>query len=306
MTRFIAVLLALGAILTIAACVPSQTSGTEVVVFKVNDRDITAAELLKSPMVRQAVKQYLVTDALLREAGKAGIYADEEEIDEQMKQIEQDAISQDLTLEEYLTKKQYVTVEEVRESMRMSQLFEKLVESKVTITDEERLAFWNERQDEIKYTYARENHLTEAEVGDLSMETVKDTLDELIRRDKVGQTRTDLLNQLTNSIEVKLVAVADPEEAKLYEDLLINNSKILEEEAEPEPTTETPPTPPETGGATGSLQPAPEGAGEGTGEGTEPGAGEGEGEGDGTESPAEPPAEPGGAGGDAGAEGAGK
>lgn len=278
MKRTITMVLGVCAALVCAACVTSSAGSDNPAVFNVNGRDIYAADLIKSPMVRQAIKQYLITDALMRAAGKAGLYADEKDIDDQIQNIEQDALRQNMTIDDYLMKKQGITVDEVRESIKSQQLFEKLVDSQAKVTDKELDDYWNEHADEVKYSYARDNHLTEAERAKLTRDDVKDSLENMVRQDKLGQTRKDTYQSLIDGINLKILVMPDKAEEKMYEDLMINNSKTQPEEAQagegqapegqPEggaPGTEQPPSA-GAAGTSSSIQqgPGPKGGGEST------------------------------------------
>jgi hypothetical protein len=131
----------------------------------------------------------------------------------------------------------------------MQQVFDKLVEARSEVTDEERDQFWSERGEEVKYSYARENHLTDAEATELTREEVQDTLDEMIRRDKQSQVRQTMMEQLVNGIDLEILVIGDQTEAQLYEDLLINSAKTdLEEPAVEEPAGEVPPAADSIGG----------------------------------------------------------
>jgi len=297
MRAFITVALGVCTALICAACTTSSAGGgQDPAIFKVNGRDIKASELIKSPMIRQSIKQYLITDALTREAGKAGVYADEKAIDDQIQSIEQDAIKQGMTIDDYLIERQNITVDEVRQTIRVQQLFEKLVEAKAVVTDKERDDYWDQHADEVKYAYARDNHLTEAERTELTKDDVKDSLDEMIRTEKLNSTRSELFQQLIDGINLKILVISDKDEEKLYEDLMINNSKTKPEEAATEEPAgeQTEEQPGENAGEAaeqgGAAANGEAGAGADEGEKAPPAEGAGEGEGaEGSETPEAPP-----------------
>jgi len=248
MRLFTILFLTLCTAVALAACVTAPSGGESTAVFKVNGREITAEELVTSPVMRQAIKQFLITDALMREAAKEGVTADEDAINDQIDRIEQDALTQGMTIDEYL-KQQFVTVAEVKESIRMQQVFDKLVEARSEVTDAERDAFWEERGEEVKYSYARENHLTDAEAGELTREQVQGTLDEMILRDKQSEVRQTMMEQLINDINLEIMVINDQAEAERYEDLLINLAKTdVEEPALEQPEVEMPPAADSVGG----------------------------------------------------------
>ncbi len=164
-----------------------------------------------------------------------------------------------MTIDEYL-EQQFITLEEVKETIRMQQMFEKLVEARAEISEGERDQYWEERSEEVKYADARENHLTEAEATELSREDVQDSLDEMIRREKESEVRQSLMDELINNIDLKILAIGDKAKAERYEDLLINLSKTeVEEEVAEQPVAETPAT---DGVATDSIGGAPAGEAE--------------------------------------------
>jgi hypothetical protein len=250
MKYFITITLTVAAALLLAACVTSSGGDGSGAVMSVNGREITAKELLSSPMMRQSIKQFLIADALMREAGKEGLTADEEAINDQIENIEQDALSQGMTIEEYLAQ-QFMTIEDVKESIRMQQMFNKLIEARSVVTDSDRDDYWAEHGDEVKYAHARDNHLTEAEATELTREDVLETLDERIRLEKENVTRQGLMEGLINGIDLKVLVFDSRDEAKNLEDLIINSSKTDQEEEEAGPADAG------AGGATSSLGPGP-------------------------------------------------
>ncbi|TSC71920.1 MAG: parvulin-like peptidyl-prolyl isomerase [Parcubacteria group bacterium Gr01-1014_70] len=118
-----------------------------------------AALIDGSPISRLSVVRELenqsgaqVLDALINQhiveqkAAEKGISISEEEIDQALNGIRENLASQNTTLEEAL-KAQNLTMEQVRSNIRLQKLAERLVEDKLTVSDEEVNAYLEQNKD---------------------------------------------------------------------------------------------------------------------------------------------------------------
>lgn len=232
----LAVAVVLGVIIYATSCVaPSGGSGGGILgggrqpVMLINDRKVYADELIKSMLVRNAIRQFASICTLKEEAAKRGIKLDpqkvKDRIEEQKNQMTQMGQDWKTFLEE-----QNVTEKDVEEQISMYMLFEELVNSTVEVTDAQLKAVWERDKEQIITEYLTKNKLPDTEKSKITYEQCKDIVTEITKRENSGSRQQDLTTELTTKTKIDLVAISDPTERKLYEDLIINNTKKKAEE----------------------------------------------------------------------------
>ncbi|MCH7472403.1 hypothetical protein IIA79_05570 [bacterium] len=235
--------------------------------MKISGRPVSAEELLKSQALRQGILQYIMVEALRSECSRLGVAVDPVEINTTVENRKASVLSDtDLTWEEYLDAGG-MTDAEFRESIEVPTLFDLFAESMVETTEEELLDYWAENKDSIVKRYLEENFLPTTDSPNVTFEDCRDLVEEQLRTDKGIRVRSGMFELLINSATLELTAFRDKSEAKLYEDLILNNRKTdQQEEQQPSgvPSAAAP------GGGQGLTEPAPgEDAGEVTEEDTD-------------------------------------
>jgi len=115
---------------------------------------VNGVPISRSKVVRQLEKyqgsaalESLVTEELIRqEAKKKGVVVTEEELNAEVKKIEDSLRGQDQTLDEIL-KLQRMTKKDLTDNLKLNKLIEKILADKVTVTDEEVQSYIDQNKD---------------------------------------------------------------------------------------------------------------------------------------------------------------
>lgn len=248
------------ALLTFASCVkpgsPGSGSSSSTIVMEVSGRKITAEEFIGSPPVRNAVKQFILMDTMKAECAKRGIKVDEAEVDRRIADTKKNLELSGQSWEDYL-KETGVTEAEYREMLSGPMLFEALSADMTKATDEDVQKGWSDpaEQERLKTAYAAENHLPDSDKAKLTLEDAQ--FYEFVKNDvqakkTMGESAT-IIQQFIDKVTLDLSAsISDPESAKLYEDLILNNSKTKPEEAKAGDKEGVVLTPPDSAAGSGS------------------------------------------------------
>lgn len=230
--------LAVLVLLTCFGCVqpgsPGSGSVKSPVLLKVSGREITAEEFISSPPVRNAIRQYILFDEMKAECAKRGIKVDEAEVERQFNETKQNVIMSGQSWDEYL-KQQGLTEDEYKEVIRGPMLFVAVSEAMNEITDEDIRKSWSDPNEKERLTnvYSSDNHLPDSDKAKLSLDDpkfyafVKDNLQKF----KIQTDQQAIIQKFVDQTTLDLsLAVKDPKKAKLYEDMILNNSKTKKEE----------------------------------------------------------------------------
>jgi hypothetical protein len=263
----------LGVVVYVTGCVtPSGSSGGGSVfsgarqpVMEINGRKVYADELLKSVLVRNAIRQYANICTLKEEVAKKGIKLDPEKVKARIEEQKKQMIQMGQDWNQFLAD-QNVTEKDVEDQVTMYMMFEELVNSTVQVTDAQLKAVWERDKEQIITEYLTKNKLPDTEKAKITYEQCKDIVTDITKRENSGQRQQDITTELTQATNISLVSISDPTERKLYEDLIINNTKkkALEDAKK---AAEAPAAPPAAGGQPGASQggaprPAPQGNGQ--------------------------------------------
>lgn len=234
--------------------------GGREVIMTVNDRKVYADELLKSMVVRNALRQFASICTLKDECTKLGIKVDPEELKERVEEQKAQMRGMGQDWNEWLTQ-QGVSEKDVEEQLSMYMLFEQYVNSLVEVTPEQIQATWDKNKDTIITEYLKKNKLPDTEKPKVTFEMCKDLVVEQCKRENSAGKQMEVTDKLTLLTNLTLNGIKDPAERKAYEDLVINNTKKQAEEkqAAAEGAGEAAPAP----DAAAEGQPAPEAGAEG-------------------------------------------
>ncbi len=234
--------------------------GKREVVMTVNGTKIYADELLKSMVVRNAIRQFASIATLKNECSKLGLKVDPEQLKERVEEQKSQMRSMGQDWNEWMAQ-QGVSEKDVEDQLSMYMLFEQYVNSLVEVTPEQVQATWDKNKDSIITEYLKKNKLPDTEKPKVTFEQCKDLVTEQCKRDNSAGKQVEVTDKLTMLTELTLDAIKDPTERKLYEDLVINNTKKQTEEKQAKAAAppEAPPAPP----AAGEAPPAPEAGQEG-------------------------------------------
>lgn len=223
-------------VLYAAGCVtPSsgtgQTGGTKIFgggsrqpVLSVNGRKVYADELLKSLVMRNALRQFASVCTLKEEATKKGIKLDPAKVKARIEEQKSQMVKMGQDWQTWLDE-QGVTEKDVEDQISMGMLFEALVNSMVEVTDAQVKATWDKNKDQIITQYLTENKLPDTEKPKVTFEMCKQIATDMAKRENGSGKQGDAVDELTAKTMLTLDGIQDPAERKLYEDLVINNVK---------------------------------------------------------------------------------
>jgi hypothetical protein len=228
MKQFIAGMLVAALALTVYACTTPGASGGasgNAVLFKVNGRGVTAEEFISSPYLRDAMRQYIFYEAMKSEANKAGAKVDEADFTKKMEEEKKNVELQmnmswaDFLDQNGLTEKEYTTRNRDRE------LFNKLNEIKVKVSDAEARKVWETDKENLVNQYIAQEKLPDSEKAKVTFEQVKELAEERVRMNKMMLVQGEIVADIVLNAELDMVAIKDPARQKQLEDLILNNSK---------------------------------------------------------------------------------
>jgi len=254
---------ALSATLLTAACLAlfatscvgpsaSKAGGGRQVVMTINDRPVYADDLVKSFILRQALQQYVVIEAFRAEAKRRNVRIDPTElkkkVDDQVKQLTANG-TEDLS--KYL-KERGMTEKEIADSIEFNMLMDKVVETMVTITDQELKDSWSKQQDTYVDEYLKKNKLPDTEKKNVTFDKCRDMIRETLVGSRKMEAQGKLFNEVILKATLKLDGISEPAERKIYEDLILGGPQervrdsMKKEEAQKggAPPATSPPPPP--------------------------------------------------------------
>jgi hypothetical protein len=289
-TRMVVVLLALS--LLVGCVVPEEggsgggtgksssagkgKSGGSIVVC---GESFTLGDLLEHPMFRQSFKQFITLQQLYAEASKAGINVTDEELTKEVDKQKEQITSSGQSWEEFL-KMQGMTEDEVKQMVKTQKLFEKLLDNKLNLTEENMRKYFDENKEQVLTAHIQSNFLPESERPNLKYEDCIDAIKEGIRSRDGYQYQQELMDELTLNATLDLSGALPADQATAIQEAILGGeqTKIKERQAEEakakagtDGTAGEGAVPAPTTGAGGTETPsAPEG--EGAKEGKEPAA----------------------------------
>lgn len=163
----------------------------QLVVAMVNGRPISRLALIKK-MEKQAGKStldILITETLiLQEAKKQNVVVADEEVDQEIKKLEEDLAQQGQDLNQLLNL-QGSTKDELKERMRIQKIVEKIVGQDIQVADEE------------METYLEQNK--EFIPEDTDLEEVKTSVKEQLKQEKLNEKVQSWIESLHDSANIK-------------------------------------------------------------------------------------------------------
>jgi len=184
-------ILALGALFVMIAFLSGYYLKNMVVVATVNGEPIWRFKVVKQleRYYGANVLDNLVTQNLIeKEAKEKGLILTEEEIDEAIKELEVNMGNSGTNLDEALAESN-MTREDLRKDYRVNLLIEKVLSSKVNVTDEEVQVYIDENQDSFP--------------EDTDFEEIKGLVKEQLAQDKMNTEYQTLMQELKEKADVK-------------------------------------------------------------------------------------------------------
>lgn len=161
----------------------------EVIVATVNGKPVTRWELVRNleqqsaPTVLENITLKMLVEQELK---KAGIEVSDAEMDEELKKIEDQLSAQGQNLDDLL-KAQGLSRSEVKEQLALSKGLEKLLADRVTITDEEVTAYFEENKEFM---------------GDVALEDVKADVEAQLRQQKLSEEQQKWFAEIKESANI--------------------------------------------------------------------------------------------------------
>ena len=200
-------------------------AGTAMVVTGV---DFTAEDILTSPLMRNPLREYCYSMTMLKKVQDAKVEVSDADVEAKIDETKAIVDQRNTTWEHFL-ESQYLTEEEYWLNTKYTLMFEKLVESRVVVTDEDKMQIWDEQQASIIDQYLSENHLPESERSSVEYDMVKQICETRAgaarKQTALMEVRTEIVNETT----LALSCVTDPDKRKQFEDLIVNMARDSQE-----------------------------------------------------------------------------
>jgi hypothetical protein len=209
--------------------VKSFGGGGRNVLMTVNGRKVYGDEVLESMVVRNAIRQFASICTLKDECSKLGFKVDPEELKAKVEEQKAQMRSMGQDWNEWMTQ-QGISEKDVEDQLSMYMLFEQYVNSLVEVTPEQIQATWDKNKDTIITEYLKKNKLPDTEKPKVTFEMCKDLVTKQCKQENSAGKQMEVTDKLTQLTMLTLDAIKDPTERKLYEDLIINNTKKQIEE----------------------------------------------------------------------------
>lgn len=196
----------------------------------VSGEEHTLATLVTSPLLRSPLREYIYSMTMLKKAREAGIEVSDEEVAAQIEETKLLVDQRNTTWQHFLDN-QFLTEEEYYLNTKYSLMFERLVESRVEITEEDKLDIWDTQQASVIDEYLSENHLPESERSSVEYEMVESICEERamnsLKQGALIEVRTEIVREST----IELPFLEDADERQMYEDLILNMAREAQEES---------------------------------------------------------------------------
>ena len=194
------------------------------VAFVVNGYSVTTEELMTTPGLREPLKQLMVLNGILSMAAAQQIEIDpaviEVRVDERKQQAKEQGRDFYVILEEMDT-----TEADLRENYRVSLIWEALLESRLEYTEDDLQALWDSNPNRFINVYVRENSLTDSEKEALTYEDLEDEVYQAFKYDNFSAIATTLQQEILDRVDLNITCIADPNDRKYFEDLIINRKQ---------------------------------------------------------------------------------
>ncbi len=189
----------------------------------------STTDVLTSPLMRNALREYCYSMTMLKKAREANIEVSDEDVNERLEETKVVIDQRNTTWEHYL-ESQFLTEEEYWLNTKYSIMFERLVESKVEITEEDKLDLWDAQQTSIIDQYLSDNHLPESERSSVEFELVEDICTERAMNVLKQQSLVDVRREIIEESSLELSLVSDEAARKQFEDLILNKAREAQAE----------------------------------------------------------------------------
>ncbi|MCB1217635.1 hypothetical protein KDL44_09585 [bacterium] len=206
----------------------STAAGGDVALIVTGDK-YPASEVLTSPLLRNPLREYCYSMTMLKKAKEAEVQVTDEEVNARIDETKAVVDQRNTTWEHYL-ESQYVTEEEYWLNAKYSLMFERLVESRVTVSEEDKLELWDTQQSSIIDQYLADNHLPESERSTVEYEKVADICEERARNVKKQAALVEVRKEIVEETTIEFPFVEDEALRKQYEDLTINMAREAQSE----------------------------------------------------------------------------
>ncbi|MCB1220883.1 MAG: hypothetical protein H7A35_12110 [Planctomycetales bacterium] len=188
-----------------------------------------AGDVLTSPLMRTALREYCYSMTMLKKAREAKIEVTDDEVNAKIEETKKVVDQRNTTWEHYL-ESQYVTEEEYWLNAKYSIMFERLVDSRVVVSEDDKLELWDTQQASIIDQYLAENHLPESERSSVEYEKVESICEDRARNVRKQAALVDVRKEIVEQTTIEFPFIDDAEKRQLYEDLTINQARAAQEE----------------------------------------------------------------------------
>jgi hypothetical protein len=202
----------------------SSATGASGVAFVVSGEEFTTEDLLTSPLMRSPLREYCYSMTMLQKAREAKIEVSDEDIEAKIAETKVIVDQRNTTWQHFLDS-QFLTEEEYWLNTKYSLMFERMVASRVTVSEEDMMRIWDEMQSSIIDQYLSDNHLPESERSSVEFDMVKDICEERAGASLQQTALMEVRNEIVQEATLELTSVSDPEKRKRFEDLVLNMAR---------------------------------------------------------------------------------
>jgi hypothetical protein len=160
------------------------------VVAIVNGQPITRLELVRNLEQKSGEKELeeLITKTLVfQEARKENVTVGDEEVDTEVKRLEEEITASGQNFEELLASRE-LTREKLKENLKLNRLASKIVEKNITVSDEEVKAYMEENKDSLP--------------KDKSEEEIKKDVSEQLKAEKTEKAISEFVSRIRSQAKI--------------------------------------------------------------------------------------------------------
>ena len=181
-------------------------------------------DLVTSPLLRTSIREYCYSMTMIQMAEEAGVTVSDEEVNEQVDMTRENVDRENMTWQSFLDS-QFVTEEEFWLNAKYSIMFEKLVESRVEVTEEAKLKIWDMQQASLIEQYLAENNLPDSERSNVTYEKVEPMLEERTLANLKTEKMVEVRGEIIQATTLDIPTLEDAEKQQQFEDLIINKAR---------------------------------------------------------------------------------
>jgi hypothetical protein len=187
----------------------SVRGGVNPVIARLDGKEIRTDELLKSPILRQALRQWAAIEHIKYKAAAAGVKVDkakvQEQLDTQRAQVEGGGMSWDDMLAA-----QGMSNDEVYQMFEFQNLMSEYAKFTAgSLSDDEVESEWERQSDYWRQMYVQMNHLPDSRTASLTFDEVKDWLRDQLVEQKAMAVQQTIFDDAINSVKLELPALGD-------------------------------------------------------------------------------------------------